>query len=114
MQRQQSQVQMETLTNFGVARVAKTTYDVRDFQSEAFTKMKGIKGDEKAWPDWRYKFRVEASRCFRQAAWILDWLEDRYDQPISDSNIQHVAAKEDWVDNMNITPNPRIHRTPHT
>ena len=72
MQRQQSQVQMEPLTNLGAAQVAKTTYDARDFQTEAFSKIKGFKGDEKAWPDWRYKFRVEASRCFRQAAAILD------------------------------------------
>ena len=68
MQRQQSQVQMETLTNLGAAQVAKTTYDARDFQTKAFTKMKGFKGNAKAWPDWRYKFRVEASRCFRQVA----------------------------------------------
>ena len=64
MQRQQSQAQMETLTNFGAAQVAKTTYDARDFQTKAFSKTKGFKGVEKAWPDWRYKFRVEASRCF--------------------------------------------------
>ena len=36
---------------------------------------------------WRYKFRVEASRCFRQAAAILDWAEDRYYQLISESDI---------------------------
>ena len=50
---------------------------------QAFSKMKGFKGDEKAWPNWRYKFRVEAPRCFRQAAAILDWAEDRFDKPIS-------------------------------
>ena len=63
---------------------------------KAFAKMKGFKGDEKPWPDWRYKFRVEASRCFRHAAAILDWAEDRYDQPISELDIQHVVAKENW------------------
>ena len=63
--------------------------------------MKGFKGDEKAWPDWRYKFRVEASRCFRQAAAILDWAEDRYVPPISESDIQQVAAKENWFDVAN-------------
>ena len=63
----------------------------RDFQTKAFSK-EGFKGDEKAWPDWRYKFRVEASRCFRQAAAILDWAEDRHDQSISESDIQQVAA----------------------
>ena len=57
MQRQQSQAQKETLTNLGAAQVAKTTYDARDFQTKAFSKMKGFKGDENAWPDWRYKFR---------------------------------------------------------
>ena len=75
---------METLTNLGAAQVAKTTYDAR------VSKMKGFKGDEKAWPDWRYKFRVEASRCFRQG-------EDSHGQPISESNIQQVAARETWA-----------------
>ena len=51
-QRQQPQGQMETLTNLGAAQVAKTTYDARDFQTKAFSKMKSFKGDEKAWPDW--------------------------------------------------------------
>ena len=96
MQRQQSQAQMDTLTNLGTAQVAKTTYDARDFH-RVFSKMKGFKGDEKVWPDWRYKFRVEASRCFRQAAAILDWAEDRYDQPIAELDIQQVAARENWV-----------------
>ena len=91
LQRQQSQAQIETLTNLGAAQVAKTTYDARDFQTKAFSKMKGFKGDEKAWPDWRYKFRVEASRCLPQAAAILDWAEDRYDQSISESDIQQVV-----------------------
>ena len=31
MQRQQSQAQVETLTNIGAAQVAETTYDARDF-----------------------------------------------------------------------------------
>ena len=77
MQRQQTQAQMESLANLGAAKVAKTTYDARDFQTKAFSKMKGFKVDEKACPDWRYKFRVEASRFFRQTAAILDWAEDR-------------------------------------
>ena len=64
MQGQQSQAQMETLTNLGAALVAKTTYGARDYQTKAFSKMKGFKGDEKAWRDWKYKFRGEASRCF--------------------------------------------------
>ena len=101
MQRQQSQVQMETLTSLGAAQVAKTTYDARDFQTKAFAKMQGIKGDEKAWPDWRYKFRAEASKSFRQAAAILDWAQDMYDQPISESDIQQVVAKENWADMAN-------------
>ena len=65
MQRQQSQAQMETLTNLGATLFAKTTHDARNFETKAFAKMKGFKGDEKAWPDWRYKFRVEGSRSFR-------------------------------------------------
>ena len=67
---------METLTNLGAAQVAKTTYDASDFQTKASAKMKGFKGDKKAVPDWRYKFRVQASRSFRQAAAIQDWAED--------------------------------------
>ena len=98
---------METLTNLGAAQVAKTTCDARDFQTKASSKMEGFKGDEKAWPDWRYKFRVEASRCFRQADAILDWAEDRYDQPISESDIQQVAARESWVDMANF--NMQLH-----
>ena len=107
MQRQQSQVQVEKLTNLGAAQVAKTTYDVRDFQTKAFAKMKGFKGDEKTWPDWRYMFGVEASRSFRQAAAILDWAEHMYDQPISESDIQRVAAKNNWVDVANF--NMQLH-----
>ena len=42
MQRPQSQVQMETLTNLGAAQVAKTTFDAQDFQTKAFAKMKGF------------------------------------------------------------------------
>ena len=98
MQRQQSQAQMQTLTNLGAAQVAKTRYDARDVQTKAFAKMKGFRVDEKAWPDWRYKFRVEASRSFRQAAAILDWAEDMYDQPSSVSDTQRIAAKENLVD----------------
>ena len=101
MQRQQSQAQMETLTNLGAAHVAKTTNDTRDLQTKAFAKIKGFKGDEQAWPDWRCKFRVEASRCFRQAPAILDWAEDNYDQSISESDIQQVAAKANWMDMAN-------------
>ena len=44
------------------------------------------------------KFRVESSRYLEHAAIILDWAEDRYDLPISESDIQQVAAKENWVD----------------
>ena len=47
MQRQQSQALMETLTTLGAAQVAKTTYDARDFQTKAFSKMKGFEGDRK-------------------------------------------------------------------
>ena len=65
-------------TNLGAAQVAKTTYDAREFQTKAFAKMKCFEGDEKVWPNWRHKFRVEASRSFRQAAAILDWA-DMYD-----------------------------------
>ena len=33
-----------------------------------------------------------------QAAAVLDWVEDMYDQPISELDIQRTAAKENWVD----------------
>ena len=89
------------IANVGAAQVAKMTCDARDSQTKAFSKMKGFKGDEKAWPDWQYKFRVEAARSFRQSAAILDWADDLYDQPISESDIQRVAAKENWVDMTN-------------
>ena len=82
---------MEILTNFGAAQVAKTR-----LSGKAFVKMKGFKGVEKVWPDWRYNFGVEASRCFRHTSAILDWAEDRYNQLISESDIQHVVAKENW------------------
>ena len=107
MQRKLSQSQMKTLANFGAAQVAKTTYDARDFQTTCVFLDEGVKGDEKAWSDRRYKFRVEASRCFLQAASILDWVEDRYDQPISESDIQQVAAKEILADMANF--NMQLH-----
>ena len=69
--------------------------------------MKGVKGDEKALPDWRYKFRVEASRCFRRAAAIQDWAEERCDQPISESDVRQVAARENWADMANF--NMQLH-----
>ena len=71
MQRQQSQAQMETLTNLGTAQVAKTTCNARDFQTKAFVRMKGSKGDEKNWVDWRYKFRVELARGFPSSGYDL-------------------------------------------
>ena len=36
-----------------------------------------------------------------QAAAILDWAKDRYDQPIAELDIQQVAARENWVDMAN-------------
>ena len=98
MQRQQTQAQEKPLTNLGAAQIAKVTYDTQDFQKKAFSKMKGFKGDEKTWADWRYKFRVGTPRSYRQTAAILDLTEDRYDQPISESDIKQVAARESWAD----------------
>ena len=45
--------------------------------------------------------------CFRQAAATLHWAEDRYDQPISESDIQQVVARENWVDMANF--NMQLH-----
>ena len=107
MLRQKSQVQMETLTNLGAAQVVKKSYDARDCHTKAFAKLKSFKGDEKAWPDWWYKFRVEASRSFSQAASIPDWTEDMYKQPIPESDLQRVASKENWGDMANL--NMQLH-----
>ena len=41
IQRQQSQAQIETLTNLGAAQVAKTTYDARDFQGKSILQDEG-------------------------------------------------------------------------
>ena len=46
MQRQQSQGQMQTLTNLGAAQIAKTTCNIHNF--ETFSKIKKFKGDEKS------------------------------------------------------------------
>ena len=54
-----------------------------------------------------YKFRVEALRCFHHAAAILDWAENRSDQPISEADIQQVASKENWGDMVNF--NMQLH-----
>ena len=72
-QRRHSQVRMGTLVNFGAARVAKTTSGAHDFQTKAFSEIRGERSDETAWSGWVYKFRVEAAGCFRPAAAILDW-----------------------------------------
>ena len=69
--------------------------------------MECFEADEQEWPDWRYKFRVEASVCFRQAAAILDWVEDRYDKPISEYDVQQVAVTENWTDMENF--NMQVH-----
>ena len=68
MQRQQSQAQVDTLTNLGAAQVAKTTYDARDIQTKAFF------GEE----------------------------------PISESDSQPVAPRENSVDMANF--NTQLHR----
>ena len=106
MQRQQSQAQMETLTNLGAAQVAKTTYDARDSQTKSVFQDERFKGDEKAWPDWR-EVSCRGFKCFRQAAAILHWAEDRYDQSTSESDIQQVAARENWADMVNF--NMQLH-----
>ena len=45
-QKEQSRVQMETLISHGAAQIAKTTSDAHDFQTKAFSEMRGVKGDE--------------------------------------------------------------------
>ena len=92
-QSRQSQVQMETMINLGAARVAKTTSDAHDFQTKAFSKMRGEKSDETAWSRWVYKFHIEAAGCFREVAAILDWAENRHDQSISESDIRQITVQ---------------------
>ena len=46
-QRQQSRIQMETLINFGAAQITMATSDAHDFQTKAFSEMRGVKGDER-------------------------------------------------------------------
>ena len=55
--------------------------------------MRGVKVDENAWSGWVYKFLFEAAGCFRQVAAILDWAENRHDQPISESDIRQIAVQ---------------------
>ena len=45
----------------------------------------------------RFEF-LEASRSYKHAAAVLDWAEVRYDQPISESDIEQIAARECWAD----------------
>ena len=54
--------------------------------------MRGEWSDETAWSGWVCKFRIEAARCFRQVAAILDWAENRHDQSISESDIRRIAV----------------------
>ena len=107
MQRQQSQAQVETLTILALRKWPRRRTMPAIFRRKRFPRLKGFKGDERAWSDWRYMFRVEASRCFRQAGAILDWAEDGYDQPVSESDIQQVAARESWADMANF--NVQLH-----
>ena len=81
-QKQQSRVQMETLINLGAGQVAKVTSDAHDFQTKAFSEMRGEMCDENGCSGWVYKFLIEAAGCFRQVAAILDWAENRHDQPL--------------------------------
>ena len=45
---------------------------------------------------------------------ILDWAEDMCDEPISESDIQRFAAKENWVDmaNFNMQLGSKLCATP--
>ena len=97
-QEHQSRVHYETLINLGTAQIAKTTSDAHDLQTKAFSEMRGVKGDENAWSGWVYKFRIEPAGCFRQVAAILDWAENRHDQPISESDIRQIAPRETEAD----------------
>ena len=82
------------ITNLGAALVAETTYDARDLSTTAFFKMKGFKGDEKCgWiGDTSFVLRFRGVSVKQLIS--LDWAEDRYDQSISESDIQQVIAKE--------------------
>ena len=54
----------------------------------------------------RFEF-LEASRSYKHAAAILAWAEVRYDQPISESDIEQIAARECWADMASV--NMQLH-----
>ena len=93
MQRAQTQAQLNALKDLGTAQVAKAATESKDHHSKAFAKMKVFKGDVDSWADWRYKFRVEASKSFKDAKAILDWAEEHYDHPILSPDVGPTASQ---------------------
>ena len=117
----------------------------KTFRRHVFNSVKGFKGDEKAWPDWRYhslkKYYMQSvfpheiisdssySRAlFRNLKFynycangtssvrklpgasgklLLSWIGQKtHNQPISESDIPRVAARESWADMTRINKQP--------
>ena len=92
-QQQLMQQQFEALRDLGTAQVVRAAHEHKETHTKAFTKIKPFKGDAKQWGDWRYKFRAEACKSFKQAREILDWTEQRYDRAISLVDAQRTLSR---------------------
>ena len=97
-QRAQTQAQIDALSDLGTAQMAKAAADSNEKHTKAFSKVKVFKGDALTWADWRYKFRVEASKSFKDAKAILDWVEQHHDHPILAPDVGTAAAHHGWRD----------------
>ena len=89
-------------TESGDAETAVSTSDGNSHQSRRFASWQDdvrcpLLAD-KSVQDERLQRWWESMAGFRQAAGNLDWAKDGYDQPISESVIQQVGEKENWVD----------------
>ena len=107
MQRAQTEAQLSALKDLGTVQVAKAAQETRDHHTKAFTKVKPFKGDVNAWADWRYKFRVEASKAFKDAKAILDWAEEQYDKPISSADVATEASRRGFNEMLSL--NMQLH-----
>ena len=87
LQRANTKAQIKAMTALGAAQASKSA-SVR----KAFDKVKPLTGGYKAWKDWRYKFISEAGRSYKDAEAILKWAEEKFNTPISETDIAAEAA----------------------
>ena len=106
-QQQLMQQQYEALRDLGTAQVARAAQDSKESHVKAFTKIKPFKGDANQWADWRYKFRAEACKSFKDAKLVLDWAEEHYDKPISASDVSTEAGIHQYADMISM--NQQLH-----